>query len=113
MKKLIIAMCLILSPIEAYASCGLASWYGNKFHGKKTASGERFNKNAMTAAHKSLKFGTMVRVTSQKTGKSVIVKINDRGPFIRGRVIDLSEKAAYKLGIKNMGVGKVCIQKIQ
>lgn len=74
----------------------VASWYGPGFHGKKTASGERFNQNALTAAHKTLPFGTRVKVTHK--GKSVIVRINDRGPFIKGRTIDLSKGAARAIG---------------
>jgi rare lipoprotein A len=89
--------------------CGGASWYGPGFHGKKAASGQRFDQNAMTAAHKSLPFGTVVRVTDQRTGKSVNVTINDRGPFHRNRIIDLSKAAAAKLGIQNAGTGKVCV----
>ena len=102
---------LLLSVTSSMAAgqCGGASWYGPGFHGKKTASGQRFNENAMTAAHKSLPFGTVVKVTDQRTGKSVKVTINDRGPFHKGRVIDLSKAAAAKLGTKNAGVGKVCI----
>lgn len=94
---------------SAMAQCGGASWYGPGFHGKKTASGERFNQNAMTAAHKTLPFGTVVTVKDQRTGKSVKVTINDRGPFHKGRIIDLSKAAATKLGIMHAGTGKVCI----
>ncbi|HEV7277661.1 MAG TPA: septal ring lytic transglycosylase RlpA family protein [Devosiaceae bacterium] len=96
----------------ALAQCGGASWYGPGFHGKTAASGERFDQNAMTAAHKSLPFGTVVRVTDQRTGKSVQVKINDRGPFHRGRIIDLSKAAAAKLGIQQAGTGKVCVDAV-
>jgi rare lipoprotein A len=92
--------------------CGGASWYGPGFHGKKTASGERFNENAMTAAHKTLPLGTVVKVTNQRTGKSIKVTINDRGPFAKGRIIDLSKAAAARLGTKNAGVGKVCVAKL-
>lgn len=73
---------------------GLASWYGGKFHGRKTASGERFNQHALTAAHKTLPLGTRVHVKNLDNGQSVIVTINDRGPFVRGRIIDLSRGAA-------------------
>src|SRR5205085_8708247 len=73
---------------------GGASWYGPGFHGKKTANGERFNTHALTAAHRSLPFGSRVRVTNARTGRSVVVRINDRGPFAGGRVIDLSKAAA-------------------
>ena len=78
---------------------GVASWYGPGFHGKKTANGERFNTNDLTAAHKTLPFGTKVRVTNEQTGKSVVVRINDRGPYAHGRVIDLSKAAAEAVGI--------------
>lgn len=98
------------SPAVA-AQCGGASWYGPGFHGKKAASGEVFNQNAMTAAHRSLPFGTVVKVIDQRTGKSVKVKINDRGPFHKGRIIDLSKAAATKLGFRNAGVTRVCIER--
>jgi rare lipoprotein A len=104
-----------LSPIYSTSSyaggeqCGRASWYGPGFHGKKTASGQKFNQDAMTAAHKSLPFGTVVRVVDQNTGKSIKVTINDRGPYHGGRIIDLSKAAATKLGFRNAGTAKVCI----
>ena len=85
------------------SSGGIASWYGGKFHGRKTASGERYNQNALTAAHRSLPFGTRVRVTNASNGNAVVVRINDRGPFIRGRVIDLSRAAANQIGINGLG----------
>ncbi len=78
---------------------GKASWYGPGFHGRRTASGERFNTNDMTAAHKTLPFGTKVKVTNTKTGQSVVVRINDRGPYAHGRVIDLSKASARSIGI--------------
>ena len=78
---------------------GYASWYGPGFHGRKTASGERFNSHDLTAAHRSLPFGARVRVINQATGRSVVVRINDRGPFHRGRVIDLSRASAAALGM--------------
>jgi peptidoglycan lytic transglycosylase len=83
---------------------GMASFYGNE-SGSKTASGQRFNQNAMTAAHRSLPFGTRLRVTHG--GRSVVVTINDRGPFIRGRVLDLSTGAARAIGLTSAGVGRV------
>ena len=86
---------------------GAASWYGPGFHGKKTANGERFNTHDLTAAHKTLPFGTKVRVTNEQTGKSVVVRINDRGPYAHGRVIDLSKAAAEAVGIS--GVGQVTL----
>jgi rare lipoprotein A len=81
---------------------GNASWYGPGFHGRRTASGETFNQNALTAAHKSLPFGTRVRVVNQQTGGSVVVRINDRGPFVRGRVIDLTPAGARALGFSGL-----------
>lgn len=89
---------------------GMASWYGGKFHGRKTASGERFNQNALTAAHPSLPFGTKVQVTNLRNGDSVIVRINDRGPFSKDRIIDLSAGAARVIGVKSSGVAPVKIQ---
>lgn len=105
---------LLSMTTGAYAAgqCGGASWYGPGFHGKKAASGERFNQNAMTAAHKTLPFGTVVKVVDQRTGKSVTVTINDRGPYVKGRVIDLSKAAAKKLGTYASGVGKVCLTRV-
>ena len=78
---------------------GIASWYGPRFHGRTTANGERFNMYAMTAAHKHLAFGTVVRVRQKSSGRSVVVRINDRGPFYEGRIIDLSRSAAQALGM--------------
>jgi rare lipoprotein A len=89
------------------SNMGHASWYGPGFSGRPTASGERFNPNDLTAAHRTLPFGTRVRVTYPRTGRSVIVRINDRGPFIRGRTIDLSAGAARQIGLYSSGVGQV------
>lgn len=89
----------------AGAGCGGASWYALT---SKTASGERMNAARLTAAHRSLKFGTKVQVTNKRNGKSVIVRINDRGPFIRGRVIDLSKAAASQIGMINSGHASIC-----
>ena len=97
--------------LAASGQCGTASWYGPGFNGKKSASGERFNQNAMTAAHKTLPFGTKLKVTNQKNGKTVVVRINDRGPFIKGRVIDLSKAAANRLGFISSGVTNICMAK--
>ncbi|WP_299691140.1 septal ring lytic transglycosylase RlpA family protein [uncultured Vibrio sp.] len=102
------------SKTKGYANThvlvGLASWYGERFHGKLTASGETYNKNAYTAAHKTLPFGTIVRVTNTANNKSVDVKINDRGPYVTGRVIDLSHKAFVQIGDVNKGVAAVKIE---
>lgn len=89
---------------------GIASWYGPGFHGNRSASGEVFNQNAMTAAHRYLPFGTQVRVTNLNTGRSVVVRINDRGPFSRGRVIDLSAGAARAIGMIGSGVAPVSLE---
>lgn len=88
------------SKSTTYKSKGVASYYHDKFNGRKTASGERFNNNDYTAAHKELPFGTKVRVTNLANGKSVIVTINDRGPFSKGREIDLSKKAFMEISDK-------------
>lgn len=92
---------------------GVASWYGRQFHGRKTASGERYNMHAMTAAHRTLPFGSIVKVTDAKSGKSVIVKITDRGPYHGNRTIDLSRGAASKLGIIKAGTCKIRLTVIQ
>jgi peptidoglycan lytic transglycosylase len=89
---------------------GRASWYGPGFHGRRTASGETFNTHALTAAHRTLPFGTKVRVVNKKTGKSVIVRINDRGPYAHGRVIDLSRASAEAIGMS--GVGSVTVAQL-
>jgi len=89
-----------------------ASWYGPKFHGKLTANGEIYNQMALTAAHKSLKFGTLLKVTNTKNGRSVIVRINDRGPYIAGRDLDLSKGAAIELGLLRRGVARVKIEEV-
>ncbi|MDK3156471.1 septal ring lytic transglycosylase RlpA family protein [Kamptonema cortianum] len=83
---------------------GQASWYGGKFHGRKTASGEMYDMNRMTAAHRTLPFGTVVRVTNLKNGKTTTVRINDRGPFVKGRIIDLSRAAAVEIDMTQDGV---------
>jgi len=89
-----------------------ASWYGPRFHGKLTANGEQYNQMALTAAHKSLPFGTVLQVTNPKNGKSVIVRINDRGPFIEGRDLDLSKGTALNLGMIGLGVIKVKVSEV-
>ncbi len=111
MKKmfvaLIAAMMMASAPMaEAGGKVGMASYYKS---GKRTANGERFNPHGLTAAHRSLPFGTKVLVTNLANGKSVIVRINDRGPFVGGRIIDLSLGAAQIVGITSTGVGRVKI----
>ena len=89
-----------------------ASWYGPRFHGRLTANGEVYDQMGLTAAHKSIPFGTLLRLTNPKTKTSVIVRINDRGPYIPGRQIDLSKKVAIILGIYKKGVAKIKVEKI-
>lgn len=89
---------------------GMASYYHSKFAGRKTSNGERYRKSKLTAAHKTLPFGTKVKVTNLSNGKSVNVRINDRGPFAKGRIIDLSKKAARRVGLLDDGVTKVKIE---
>lgn len=98
------------TPARSGVQYGIASWYGGKHHGGPTASGERFDKNAMTAAHRTLRMGTRVRVTRIKNGRVVIVRINDRGPYAKGRIIDLSEAAARKLDMIDDGIAKVKVE---
>ncbi len=93
-----------------YRAEGKASWYGTRHHGKRTASGERFDKNALTAAHRTLPFGSRVRVTNLRNRRSVVVRINDRGPHGRGRLIDLSHRAARELGMLDTGVAPVRVE---
>jgi rare lipoprotein A len=89
-----------------------ASWYGRQFHGRKTANGEIYNQMAFTAAHKNLRFGTLLRVTNPDNNQSVIVRINDRGPYIRGRELDLSKASASALGLVEKGVAKVRVEQL-
>jgi len=91
---------------------GIASWYGDSYHGRTTASGETFDMGKMTAAHKKLPFGTRVKVKDLDTGRSVVVRINDRGPFVWGRIIDLSKEAASRLGILDKGLANVELRKV-
>ncbi|MEK0084207.1 septal ring lytic transglycosylase RlpA family protein [Benzoatithermus flavus] len=94
----------------AFAQVGVASWYGPGFHGRRTASGEPFDQDDLTAAHRDLPLGSEVTVTNLENGRSIVVQINDRGPYVKGRVIDLSKAAARRLGIIEEGVAKVRIE---
>lgn len=89
-----------------------ASYYGAGFHGRLTANGERFNRHEFTAAHRTLPFGSLLRVTYPRSGHSVIVRVNDRGPYIRGRDLDLSEGAATRLGMRGVGIARVRVRRI-
>lgn len=102
----------IMTSPEGYTETGVASWYGKKFHGRKTSNGELYDMFAMTAAHKTLPIPSYVRVTNTANQKSVIVRVNDRGPFHGGRIIDLSYAAARKLGYANMGTATVKVEYI-
>ena len=101
-----------LKSSKGYVKKGVASWYGTKFHGRRTSSGEIYDMWAMTAAHPILPLPTYVEVTNLDTDKKVVVKVNDRGPFLHGRIIDLSYVAAYKLGITRRGTGNVIVKAI-
>lgn len=106
------------APVQQVAAVrssqsGMASWYGPGFHGRRSASGESFNQYAMTAAHRTLPFGTQVRVTNLNNGRQVVVRINDRGPYSHGRIIDLSAGAASEIGLQSAGVGPVQIEVLQ
>lgn len=99
-------------PSESYTltETGIASWYGPGFHGKRTANGETFDQTELTAAHRTLQLPSLVRVTNLENGRSLVLRVNDRGPFSRGRIIDVSEKGAELLGFKNKGTAKVKVQ---
>jgi rare lipoprotein A len=101
-----------LKSHRGFKQAGYASWYGTKFHGRNTSNGEKYDMYAMTAAHKTLPIPCYVRVTRQDNGKSIVVRVNDRGPFVDGRIIDLSYAAATKLGITLTGTAKVHIEAI-
>lgn len=95
---------------QGFRQNGIASWYGRKFHGRKTSNGEIYDMYAMTAAHKTLPLGVHVRVTSLNNGRTVTVRVNDRGPFVAGRIIDLSYAAANKLGMAEAGTAQVLVE---
>lgn len=110
-RHAILAALVALTAPSAHAQTCRASWYGPGFHGRPTASGERFNQNALTAAHRTMRFGTRLQVC--RGSKCVVVRINDRGPFVRGRCIDLSRAAAKAIGLTKVGVGTVTIRRIK
>lgn len=92
---------------RSHYQSGIASYYADKFNGRRTANGERFSNSAMTAAHKTLPFGTLVEVTNMRNGRSVVVRVNDRGPYVHARVVDLSKAAARQLGMHHSGTAHV------
>ena len=112
MKKIVAFLLIVVAFCVSFAQTeyGVASYYGTQFHGRPTASGEKYNQFALTAAHKTLPLGTIVKVTNAQNNKSVYVKVNDRGPYIKGRIIDLSTKAAEMLGYRNKGTAYVKIE---
>lgn len=99
------------APAPTFAQQGVASWYGKSHHGRRTANGETYDMNAMTAAHRTLPFGTVVRVTRLDDGRNLTVRINDRGPYARGRIIDLSAEAAERIGMTEQGVARVKVER--
>lgn len=103
-----------INPEIEYRDLGSmrASWYGPRFHGRLTANGEVYDQTAYTAAHKSMRFGTLLRITNPRTNNSIVVRINDRGPYIPGRQLDLSQAAAEELGVINSGVKKLKVEEI-
>ena len=100
------------NTVRKFSQSGVASWYGRQFHGRKTASGETFDMNGLTAAHRSLPLNCYIRVTNKDNGKSVVVKVNDRGPFHGNRVLDLSYGAAKQLGMSGSGTSNVSIERV-
>ncbi len=109
----LLGLVLLYQVAGPYYEVGIASWYGPGFDGNYTANGEIYDMNGISAAHKTLPFGTIVRVVEFSTGKSIVVRINDRGPFIEGRIIDLSKGAARELGIIDKGITKVGLRIIR
>ncbi len=103
----------IIKNSTANYEIGKASYYADKYQGRQTANGERFNQNARTAAHKTLAFGTWVKVTNRSNGKSVVVRINDRGSFVKGRIIDLSKSAFSAIANRRLGVVEVVIKVVK
>ncbi|HZS81371.1 MAG TPA: septal ring lytic transglycosylase RlpA family protein [Stellaceae bacterium] len=104
------AMAAAPAQWQAFRQIGTASWYGAKFHGRLTASGQRFDRRRLTAAHRTLPLGTRARIVNLANGRSVEVTVTDRGPYVRGRIIDLSEKAAQLLGMTKEGLAAVAIE---
>ncbi len=106
-STVLVGVALGLAFFGPYYEVGIASWYGPGFHGNHTANGEIYDMHGISAAHKTLPFGTVVRVVEIETGRSVVVRINDRGPFVEGRIIDLSRGAAEAMGIVDKGITQV------
>ena len=111
---LVAPLLIPLAPqeVHAYSACGTSSWYGAEFEGQRTASGERFSAHGLTAAHRSLPFGTKLKVVNQANGRSVNIRVNDDGPHVSGRIIDLSEGAFRRIASLGSGVTRVCVARI-
>ncbi|NOQ64146.1 MAG: septal ring lytic transglycosylase RlpA family protein [Methyloprofundus sp.] len=107
LRSFVFLIFCLSSSLSMAAEEGIASYYSDVFQGKKTASGEKYDKNKLTSSHKTLPFGTKVKVTDLKNNKSVIVTVNDRGPFSKKRIIDLSRAAAQKIGLIDAGISRV------
>ncbi len=112
-KYLLLALILITASFLYAGQTGYASWYGGEFHGRKTANGEVFDTYKFTAAHRTLPFDTILKVTNLENGKSTVVRVNDRGPFVGDRLIDLSFAAAKEIGLIEAGVSKVSIEIVE
>jgi len=118
MKIVTLTVLFFLFPVVSYVSAqefrqyGNASWYGNSFHGRPTASGESYDMHEFTGAHRDLPFGTVIKVKNLRNGKEVVVRVNDRGPYIKSRIVDLSRAAASMLGIVSRGTARVSIEVI-
>lgn len=111
MRKLLL-LALLFFPTAAQASCGQASWYGPGLYGNLTANGETFRRGTLTAAHPYYPLGSYVKVTNQHNGRSVVVRINDRGPYIGGRIIDVAQAAASVIGLTSSGTANVCLARL-
>lgn len=108
----VFALFLMVSTGAMADQTGVASYYGAKFEGRRTASGERYSSALMTAAHRTAPFGSRLKVTNLKNGRSVVVRVNDRGPFVRGRIVDVSGAAANQLGLRNSGLARVRVSRL-
>lgn len=114
-STLLVCFCIAFSALanDNYYANGKASYYADKFHGRLTSNGEVFHQDSLTCAHRTLPFGTLLKVTNKDNGKEVVVRVNDRGPFIGGRIVDLSRCAAKRLGMLKQGVAQVEVKEIQ
>lgn len=112
-RAIFIALTIACLAVPAQAQTGAASWYGPKFHGRTTANGERFDMHAATCAHRRHRFGTRLRVTNLRNGQSATCRINDRGPFVAGRILDVSKGVAKRLGMISAGTARVRVEVVR